>query len=335
MLHILWMILKILGILLLVVLGIVLFVLLMALFCPIRYRLSGIKGEACEFSEASAKVRVSWLFGGIAFCLTYVKGELLPELKVFGLSLFKKERKEKKSKNKREEKPKESKNNPEEPKRKAEEPKNEPDDSKDEAGELEQSAASSQEKETQKSGGHKEKTIKKSEEKQSKKLLDEPKEQSESGEKEQKGSFFEKIRDKITGVQKKSEKVKKKTSWWKDFLTDERTKRAVSLLLREGKGLIRHVFPKKMKGNITFGFDDPSRTGEILAGLGMTYGLYKNNLQVTPVWDTEETVLYGNLSLAGRIYGIVVLVAGLKILLSKNIRFAWKKLKHKEERNGR
>ena len=66
MLHILWMLIKLILILLGTVLGLAVLVLLLLLFCPVRYSAEALK-ETSSFKETEAAVRVSWLFGGISF----------------------------------------------------------------------------------------------------------------------------------------------------------------------------------------------------------------------------------------------------------------------------
>ena len=66
MLHILWMLIKLILILLGTVLGLAVLVLLLLLFCPVRYSAEALK-ETSSFKETEAAVRVSWLFRQRAF----------------------------------------------------------------------------------------------------------------------------------------------------------------------------------------------------------------------------------------------------------------------------
>ena len=68
MLHILWILIKFILMFLAILLGLVVLVLLLILFCPIRYQASAAK-EVGSFFDASASARISWLFGGISFRL--------------------------------------------------------------------------------------------------------------------------------------------------------------------------------------------------------------------------------------------------------------------------
>ena len=106
MLHILWMLIKWILILLGVFLGLLLFLLLLILFCPVRYEGRAAK-EGVPFRETEAAIKVSWLFRGIAFSVRYKNGSGYQELKIFGvpvLSLLKKYRNKKNASQKRAEK---------------------------------------------------------------------------------------------------------------------------------------------------------------------------------------------------------------------------------------
>ena len=76
MLHILWMLIKLILILLGTVLGLAVLVLLLLLFCPVRYSAEALK-ETSSFKETEAAVRVSWLFGGISFTFRRIQGKIL------------------------------------------------------------------------------------------------------------------------------------------------------------------------------------------------------------------------------------------------------------------
>lgn len=75
-----------------------------------------------------------------------------------------------------------------------------------------------------------------------------------------------------------------------------------------------------MEGQVTFGCDDPSITGTVLAVLGMTFPFHQNRIQVTPLFDGENQ-LTGNISLKGRIYGIMFVKAALEIYINKNVKY--------------
>ena len=151
------------------------------------------------------------------------------------------------------------------------------------------------------------------------------------------GNIWNKIISIIRGIIEKIRTIKKtlssitgKLNWWNAFLTNERTKAALSLVWKDAKGLIHHVLPTKVEGAVTFGCEDPSITGAVLAILGMTFPFHKNRIQVTPLFEGENQ-LTGNVSLKGRIYGIMFIKAAIEIYFNKNIKYVINRWKHKED----
>ena len=92
--------------------------------------------------------------------------------------------------------------------------------------------------------------------------------------------------------------------------------------------MLRHVFPTRIQGTLTFGSSDPSVTGAILAILGMTIPLHKNCISVTPLFE-DRNVILGNIHMKGRIYGVVLLKTALELYFNKNIKYIIRRWKHK------
>lgn len=81
MLGILWLLLKIIGIILLAILGIVLLIICSVLFVPVRYRA---EAESDATQEGTlGQGRISWMFHLISACFTYREGKLDWQLRVF------------------------------------------------------------------------------------------------------------------------------------------------------------------------------------------------------------------------------------------------------------
>ena len=143
-------------------------------------------------------------------------------------------------------------------------------------------------------------------------------------------SFIKGIHQKLKKIRETIGKLQEKAGWWRSFLEDEKTKAAISLVWKDGKALIRHILPTKIEGQITFGCEDPAITGTALAALGMTFPLHKNRIQVNPLFDGENR-LTGNVSLKGRMYGVVFVKTALEIYINKNIKYVINRWKHKED----
>ena len=63
---------------------------------------------------------------------------------------------------------------------------------------------------------------------------------------------------------------------------------ARKLVWKHGKFLLKHIFPTRIEGQVTFSFEDPALTGAALAVLGMTIPFHKNCIQINPRFDSEN-----------------------------------------------
>ena len=154
-------------------------------------------------------------------------------------------------------------------------------------------------------------------------------------------SKFEAIKQKLLAVKEKFidskagiQKIKNKIDYWKNLLTSEPMKEAMGFLWKKTKGLLHHILPRRMTGRIHFGFEDPSKTGKTLAYFSMLYPFTKENLVIEPEFETEELILEGDIAFRGRIrLGYLVYVA-LSVVLNKNIRRQYKRLRQGGNKDG-
>ena len=313
MLQILFMILKILGILLLVVLGILLAVLLLVLFVPLRYRI-----DASFDGKPGGGVLVSWLLHLVTVRVNY-DGSVKALVKVLWFRLFDKTVW-----------PAEEAENPEEteetvpventivtevtePVKAAESVK--PAESKVEKPKSVKPAKSEKPVETVKS-----ETTENSGDAVQKSKLD---------------SLIEKIAALIQNVitkisctyQQICGKVdagQEKLELVRTFLEDQENRNTIHLLWKQVKKLFRHILPRKISGRVRFGFDDPATTGQILTYVSPFYGLYAKTLELEPVFD--EKVVEGELHVKGHIRVAALLWIVIRVFLNKNFRVLLKKV---------
>ena len=154
-------------------------------------------------------------------------------------------------------------------------------------------------------------------------------------------SKFEAIKQKLLAVKEKFidskagiQKIKNKIDYWKNLLTSDPVKEAMGFLWKKAKGLLHNILPRRMTGRIHFGFEDPSKTGKTLAYFSMLYPFTKENLVIEPEFETEELILEGDIAFRGRIrLGYLVYVA-LSVVLNKNIRRQYKRLRQGGNKDG-
>ncbi len=335
MLGILLTILKIIGIILLVLIGLILTVVAVILLVPIRYRGEGTR----EKKMLLGSVKITWLLHMLSIDISYSSGSsggTVLSVRLFGKTIYPKAEKTPKEKKEKTAKSKPKKNkapNPQpekresvvrEPKRLEEQPEKQSEkssqikvDSEKKTDSIQQEIKETQE--TKKSKPHRDPIafVRSKFEAIKKKLLA--------------------IKDKLLATKANLQKIKNKIEYWKNLLTSEPMKDAIATLWKRTKGLLRHILPRKLTGRVHFGFDDPSMTGKVLAYLSMLYPFTKDNLVIEPEFETEELILEGNLAFRGRIrLGYLVYVA-LSVVLNKNIRRQYKRLRQggKEDGKGR
>lgn len=304
MLGILLTILKIIGIILLVLIGLILLAAVVILLVPIRYHGEGAREEKI----LSGSVKLTWLLHMISASASLSEDGTKIRVCLFGKTIYPKTKKPpKQSKAKKmpkQEAPKKS--------EKSEKPKQQSDTvSKDVATIYEPQ----------------------------KPIPELPK--KEKSARPDVKSKFEAIKQKLLAVKEKFidskagiQKVKNKIDYWKNLLTSDPVKEAVGFLWKKTKGLLHHILPRRMTGRIHFGFEDPSKTGKTLAYFSMLYPFTKENLVIEPEFETEELILEGDIAFRGRIrLGYLVYVA-LSVVLNKNIRRQYKRLRQGGNKDG-
>lgn len=304
MLGILLTILKIIGIILLVLIGLILLAAAVILLVPIRYHGEGAREEKI----LSGNVKLTWLLHMISASASLSEDGTKIRVCLFGKTIYPKTKKTpKKSKAKKmpkQEAPKKS--------EKSEKPKQQSDTvSKDVATIYEPQ----------------------------KPIPELPK--KEKSARPDVKSKFEAIKQKLLAVKEKFidskagiQKIKNKIDYWKNLLTSDPMKEAMEFLWKKTKGLLHHILPRRMTGRIHFGFEDPSKTGKTLAYFSMLYPFTKENLVIEPEFETEELILEGDIAFRGRIrLGYLVYVA-LSVVLNKNIRRQYKRLRQGGNKDG-
>lgn len=306
--QILLLILKIIGLVILGLLALVIFLLLLILFWPIRYR-----ALVSYHSEPFADVRVGWL-GMAAFKLKLEKGELWYRLRFLGITL-----KEKggSAKAKKADKRIKGKRN----KRKAGDRGRTKRREETEYGDIENTENTEKTEKTEKTGETERTAVI---------------EQKNSGHAESKVKDKKSIASKIAGIFGKiknilnSIKEKIRDIWNKflslchkikkvyEFITLKENRDNACALLKIGTRLLKHMRPRKIKGFLRFGTDDPCRTGQILGVLAVFYGFYGKNISIYP--EFEKSCFDGEILIRGYMQVGVILFHALKIYLSKELK---------------
>lgn len=297
--HILLLILKAIGILILVLLGLVLAVVCLVLFVPVCYEAGGSWKD-----KPAGKGKISWLFGAVSLSAGYDGDEsgLTAGVRLFGQKLW--EMSEEK------ETPKAPRPLDEETLRGTDAERKEPEEKKTTLWEEKRIPAASAE--------NPQKALPKNPQPR---LEPEDKRHTEHKKKDVFGrakGFLEKLKfsfqsfcDKLKNIQNIAEEKK---AW----LEDEENQASLKLLWKQTGRFLRHVCPRGGEGSVTFGFEEPYLTGQVLSASALIYPFFEGNLEICPVFD--ETVFEAEGSFKGRIRAGYLLWLGLGILRDGHTR---------------
>lgn len=347
--HIVWIVLKIAGKILLWLLGILLALLLIFLFVPIRYQAYGKREKESGHMQAGGKV--SWLFSIISLYVTY-EDTLETSLHIFGHPMTSK-------KNEATAPPdKESEQNPDMDFHtdagtpsdiKSEQDTNTdsnmdsecPDKESKQKSDINSEAPSGMELRTD--SGKNLKTVsvesKPDSDMNSKTDFDRD---SETSSMEPRTGFdidsqadsdmdsemdsYEASDSKTDGspnsVGSRISEGKGKLSRILDFIQQEEVKKTLSLLWRQIRRIIRHLLPTRLHLDVHFGLSDPSQTGMVTGILATIPFFYQKGVSVIPVFD--ESCFYGEFACKGRVRLGTCLGLALRIFISPHF---WKLLK--------
>lgn len=129
---------------------------------------------------------------------------------------------------------------------------------------------------------------------------------------------FKKLYDNIKVLAKKKEKLRR-------FLTNEIHKNAFLKAVKELKRLLRRLCPEKLEGDIEFGFEDPAYTGYLLAGISLIYPMAGEFLDIRA--DFENKVLKGSVLAAGKLRLLYILIPAWNLFFDRNVKITYRHIK--------
>lgn len=331
-------ILKIIGIILLVVLGLILLLLLLVLFVPIRYRIDASKDAEGE-QQIHALVKVTWLLHLLNIRFLYPEEAYL-RVRIACFTLFRSDQPAKEAasaeKNAESEEKKESKAKT----------------VKISNASQEDSELSLQDEDTLLAT---EDDFKKNDFKNDPESQPEHESEAEINSREaeagnredadfqEKTSKWELLREKILWcIQKLWELLKNirytiqsiydkirniihHIRYYYKVLRSDLFHRIWEKCSREALRLLKSIAPRKVKGYLHIGMEDPATTGQILGYYGMLYPLIGGHIDVIP--DFDQVILEGTLKIRGHITLFQAVRTACAIYFNKDLRKLIKLLK--------
>ncbi len=111
-----------------------------------------------------------------------------------------------------------------------------------------------------------------------------------------------------------------------DFLNEDSTKNTFRTCCKRLGNLLKIVAPKKFKAEVTYGLEDPSITGKILAIYNILYIYFDKHLLLHPVYD--DSIVKSKGYLKGRIFTVSVLIQLILVIADKDCRKFYKEVRN-------
>ena len=321
MLHILLTILKVIGIIILVLISLVILIIAAILFVPIRYSIDAIYDR--KVKNLDFKIKITYLLHLISVKYIYKDDGL--SIKIFGIKthFFDKETKAMEEKINKETKMFEKMSS----------------EIKDNMTEMPE--VYEQLKKIDEERDRLAENVNKTEENIENNNKDnDTEENTEEFIKVEKQNIFSRIYSKIKAIIIKIKyrfikfcdtikKICKNVNDLKEFISDDNTKEAFGFLKKETLILLKHIRPRRIKGYVHFGFDDPSYTGNLLGLIYMILRGSPKEFRINP--DFENKVFDGEIHAKGRVQCYLLLIIGIRLYKNDNLKL----LLERRRTNGR
>jgi hypothetical protein len=339
MLHIIFLLLKIIGIVLLCVLGLILLLLLTTLLVPIRYRVAIRHGENLFYLKGG----VSWLLHIVHLSISHIEGILHIRARLFGFVIYdnRKPKKPKKSKkthaaksrtvrSRKAKRVASDKSIPAEPSVIAPEvntPATENivvDRSTNMTADRNRAITESADMTDAQNITMKEKVDTTKENKEAAKTTDRIKSFFRRWKERFLSiwnkiiSFFRELKAKILRIASTISSFRYRFDLVINFLRDEFNKEGMRLTFTSVKKLLKHVLPTKLSSSLIFGTGDPCSTGQALGAMSILYSFYGDRIRITP--DFERSIFEGEHVARGRIRLVTILIIVVKLIFDKRFK---------------
>ena len=343
MLHILLVVLKIIGIVLLCILGMLILGTACALFVPVRYQIEAVRKEGKGEPPVAITVKITWLLHFVNVLVRF-SGSLSVRARLMMFTVFRLPKREKRGGAGQDDT--ENRKNEKRRKKKEKQPK------RREPGEKSGEARKTEEAKTEKTKteGRKTEETGAEEAKADKETIpgdavrgETEDAQAADGEKSAdldkkptwmdklraipeiirsifakiKG-FFENIQYTIQNICDKIRSVSDTIEYYREVIAGETFQRSFALCKGELLTIARSLKPKRFEAALVVGTDDPALTGEILAVCGMLYPILGPKVNVAG--DFEKKRLEGRVFVKGKLRLFTFIRAAVRIYFNKEIR---------------
>ena len=137
----------------------------------------------------------------------------------------------------------------------------------------------------------------------------------------------DKIDAKVAGIEEKYSKFERIKNAIVEIIEDEKFFKDIAFFKKHLLKILKAFLPKKIEGWLDYGMADPATTGKITAILGMLYGMYAENFDFTPDFETDITYVRGEFKLKGCFCLIYILGQLLRMVFSLHFIRVFKRYK--------
>lgn len=137
--------------------------------------------------------------------------------------------------------------------------------------------------------------------------------------------YVRKIKSSCKKIWRKARNLMEKKARIQAFLSDDTHKKAFSAVKVQGLRLLKKTGPRQFYLKVCFGFADPCHTGQALAGLAMIVPFLPGDIRVFP--DFEKRIFKGGGRLKGRVYLASFAAAAFQLIRRKAVRQTYRDLR--------
>lgn len=134
------------------------------------------------------------------------------------------------------------------------------------------------------------------------------------------GALFGKVKALARMIKEKVAKLKEILRRILQEIRDETNQNVLRLLFREGKALLGHYLPRRLKADVRFGMADPAATGQLLGVLSLFPVFLRPGVLIAPDFMAEKIYVDGSFEMCGHVRAVHVLVAALHLWREQDVK---------------
>lgn len=129
-----------------------------------------------------------------------------------------------------------------------------------------------------------------------------------------------KLRQKRSDIKTGADTAKGQIGNIKSMILEETNQNAVLCMLREVRYLLRHYLPGKGTGTLRFSMGSPDLTGKALGAMSLLPFWARSKMVIMPDFISESFYIKGIVYITGHVRVLHVLVSGVQLIRDRNVR---------------